>query len=211
MSAHDHPAKDGPGGTPDWADFDADLLDKPGLAGGRASRYEALDAPALAGGRASRQAPPTPAARSATERVDLGSESEGDLDLGATFAGDSFSRPLGVAHTRRAHGLSAAGAGLAVVLALAIHAATEGVSDRRAPAGAATFAHLARTPKSHHPSRTARFTARAGGPRRRATSTAQPAAARTSGHAASTARVVIASSPRVSHAAGPAAEFGFER
>jgi hypothetical protein len=199
MSAHDDPAKDEawPVGTPDWADFDADLLDT--AARGR--------------GHAPRRLPSTGADPLATmgSGFDLGSESEGDLDLGATFAGNSFSRPLGVAPSRRAHAFSAAGAGLAVVLALAIHAATDGASTRRAPAGAGTLAHVSRPSEPHHTSRVMVVPPRAGAPRRRATSAARSAASPASERAAPETRAAIASPPSVTHSVPPAAEFGFER
>lgn len=139
--------------------------------------------------------------------LDLDAGSHGDFDLGATLSRAGLLRPSAFGHRRRAHVLSAAGAGLAVALALAIHAATEPPSYHPAPVGAGTFGHVARYA---HTGRT-RLPGRSGARRARAATPARVPGVHLTIHSAPVAHAVLTPSPKTRGAERPVAEFGFER
>ncbi len=176
-----------PGGTPDWADFDGDLREAREDRGAELRSDGDLDAECL--------------------RID----SHGDLDRDATLPDDRFPNAPAFRHRRRAHMFSAAGAGLAVALALAIHAATDGPAYRSAPARPAPFARLSRTVKPHRPARRMKFPAHADARHRRVSSTGRVPHARLTVHATPVVHTVVASSRGAFGPAGSTAEFGFER
>lgn len=194
-------------GANDWRDFDDDLLGPTPT--GPAARTVAETRTSLDPGPESRG--DLDLDTDPESDVDRDAESSSDLDRDATFGGDGLPRSPVFGHRRRTHALSAAGAGLAVALALAIHAATEGLSDRRAPVGAGTFAHVAQTVTTHGRAPRTRRLERTSTRRGRASRSARLPGVRFAVPAAPVAHPVLAASPRRTAATRRAAEFGFEQ
>lgn len=133
----------------------------------------------------------------------------GDLDLGEPSLGGDIPRSPAFLGRRRAHAASAAGAGLAVALALVVHSLAAGPANRRAAAGALAPGQVAR-PFERRSSVSVRRPRRVAGSvrpqissRRRAFASQRPMEALRSNVAATPI------SPGVAPA--PAAEFGFEQ
>jgi hypothetical protein len=202
-------------GTYGWPDFDGDLLDPTRLGPGTGARARAEKAGSISLDPESSSDPDmgleSDLDLGAASAGDLDTESPDDFDVGATFSRAGLLRPSGLGNRRRTHALSAAGAGLAVAFALAIHAATERPPFRSGPVGAGTFAHVAPIVRTQHHARRTHLPDSTGVGRREGSASARVAAARLTAHAAPAAHAVLAPPPRTTGAPSPAAEFGFER